>query len=189
MTKRRCKAITSSGTRCKNNAVDGSDYCHIPSHQEEVEEIDYESMNLEELKDHMTEKQKRFADYYIEEANAKLAAVKAGYSEDSAKQIGNENLSKPYLRCYVDKILESKDNDRIASQDEVLEFLTRVMRSEEMDIITGTTKEGVPIKFEAEPNIAERRQAAKLLGKRYSLFKDKVEHSGDVGVKIIDDIE
>ncbi|MDN5462602.1 MAG: terminase small subunit, partial [Lactococcus sp.] len=51
----------------------------------------------------MTEKQKKFCDYFIETGNATKAAIFAGYSEKTAKQIGQQNLTKLYLRSYIDK--------------------------------------------------------------------------------------
>ena len=88
----------------------------------ENNELDYNSL---------TEKQKRFIDYYIETANATESAKRAGYSAKTAKNIGAENLTK--LNTFIQKKLEEKQNSRIASQDEVLEYLTRVMRGEEKD--------------------------------------------------------
>ena len=65
----------------------------------------------------MTEKQKRFCDFYIETGNAKEAAIRAGYSEKTAKQIGQENLTKPDLRAYIDERLAELKNERQAVVD------------------------------------------------------------------------
>lgn len=122
----------------------------------------------------LTEKQKRFIDYYIETANATEAAIRAGYSKKTAKQIGSENLAK--LDCFIKEKLEAKDKDRIASQDEVLEFLTRVIRGEELD------------QFGLDASLRDRLESAKLLGQRYGTFTQKVEHTGSIPVVIDDDI-
>ena len=127
-------------------------------------------MNEEKL----TEKQKRFIDYYIETANATESAKRAGYSEKTADRIGHENLKK--LEKFIQKRLESKDNSRIASQDEVLEYLTRVMRGEEKD------------KFDLDASLQDRTKCAELLGKRYGTFKEKVDVTGNIPVVIQDDI-
>ncbi|AZO96145.1 terminase small subunit [Halocella sp. SP3-1] len=105
----------------------------------------------------LTEKQKAFADEYIISLNATEAAIKAGYSENTAGAIGHENLKKPKIANYIQKQLDSKENKRIASQDEVLEFLTTTMRSQ-------------------EDSRRDRLEAAKLLGKRYAIFTDRIEH-------------
>ena len=122
----------------------------------------------------LTEKQKRFIDYYIETANATEAAIRAGYSKKTAKQIGSENLAK--LDIFIKSKLEAKDKERIASQDEVLEFLTRVIRGEEKD------------QFDLDASLRDRLESAKLLGQRYGTFTQKVEHSGTIPVVIDDDI-
>ena len=133
-------------------------------------------MNNEEVKDYnsLTEKQKRFIDYYIETANATESAKRAGYSEKTAKNIGAENLSK--LNLFIQQKLEEKQNSRIASQDEVLEYLTRVMRGEEKD------------QFDLDASLQDRTKCAELLGKRYGTFKEKVDLAGNVPVVIQDDI-
>ena len=110
-------------------------------------EQDYESL---------TEKQKRFIDYYIETANATDSARKAGYSERTADRIGYENLRK--IEFFIQNRLKEKETSRIAGQDEILEFLTKIVRGN---------------KKEAE--IKDQIKCAELLGKRYGIFKDKVE--------------
>jgi phage terminase small subunit len=139
----------------------------------------------------LTEKQKRFVDYYIELGNATEAARKAGYSERSAKQIGNENLTK--LDFYIQKRLAELEEKRIAKANEVMKYLTAVMRGEEKEEIIVVENIG---DYESRARIInkqvsakERIRAAELLGKRYALFKDNVNLSGEVGVQIIDDIE
>ena len=88
----------------------------------------------------MTAKQQKFADYYIELGNAAEAARKAGYSKRTARSIGQENLTKPDVKEYVSKRLEELANERVADQQEVLEFLTRLMRREESDQVVVTLK-------------------------------------------------
>lgn len=46
----------------------------------------------------MNAKQKRFCDEYLIDCNATQAAIRAGYSPKTAKQIGQENLTKPDLK-------------------------------------------------------------------------------------------
>lgn len=122
----------------------------------------------------LTEKQKRFIDYYIETANATESAKRAGYSEKTAKNIGAENLTK--LNFFIQKKLEEKEEDRIASQDEVLEYLTKVMRGELKD------------QFGLDASLQDRTKCAELLGKRYGTFKEKVDVNGSIPVVIEDDI-
>lgn len=131
---------------------------------------------MENEKDYskLTEKQKRFIDYYIETANATESAKRAGYSEKTAKNIGAENLTK--LNFFIQEKLQEKEDKRIASQDEVLEYLTKVMRGEEKD------------QFGLDASLQDRTKCAELLGKRYGTFKEKVDVNGNIPVVIQDDI-
>lgn len=131
---------------------------------------------MEDEKDYnkLTEKQKRFIDYYIETANATESAKRAGYSEKTAKNIGAENLTK--LNYFIQEKLQQLENNRIASQEEVLQYLTKVMRGEEKD------------QFGLDASLQDRTKCAELLGKRYGTFKEKVDVTGNIPVVIQDDI-
>lgn len=133
-----------------------------------------EDENLKQKYEKLTEKQKRFIDYYIETANATESAKRAGYSEKTAKNIGAENLTK--LNFFIQKRLQEKEANRIASQDEVLQYLTKVMRGEEKD------------QFGLDASLQDRTKCAELLGKRYGTFIDKKDFSGGITVEIVDDV-
>ncbi|WP_314395173.1 terminase small subunit [Leptotrichia shahii] len=141
----------------------------------------------------LTEKQKRFADYYIETGNITEAAVKAGYSKKTARVIGQENLQKPAIKSYIDEKLETMQDERTASAKEVLEFLTKSMRGEldeEVVVVEGTgdgTSEARTVKKQI--GLRDRIKSAELLGKRYRLFTDKVEVDGVVPVMIVGESE
>ena len=129
----------------------------------------------------MTEKQKRFADYYIETGNAEESYRKAGYK--SARGNAHKLLQNTAIATYIDDQLKKKDAERIASQDEVLKFLTTVMRgqiTEQVPIVMEKTFEMV----DKPPSIKDRTKAAELLGKRYQLFTDKVNLDSDMEVNI-----
>lgn len=130
----------------------------------------------DEIKDYnsLTEKQKRFIDYYIETANATESAKRAGYSSKTAKNIGAENLTK--LNYFIQERLQQLEDKRIASQEEVLQYLTKVMRGEEKD------------QFGLDASLQDRTKCAELLGKRYGTFKEKVDVGGSIPVVIQDDI-
>ena len=115
----------------------------------------------------LTIKQKAFADYYIQCGNATEAARMAGYKGKSAKQIATENLSKPAISSYIEERLKSIEDERIAKGDEVLRYLTSVMRGEEKDA------------FGLDASLQDRTKAAELLGKRYRLFTEKLEVKDD----------
>jgi phage terminase small subunit len=130
----------------------------------------------------LTEKQKRFADYYIETGNATESARRAGYSLKTARVIGGENLLKPAIRAYIDEQLAQKDNERIASADEVLQLLTSIARGEiEEDVLKGIGG-GEQVLVKKELDGKDRLKAAELLGKRYGLFVEKLDIKGEVVV-------
>lgn len=131
----------------------------------------------------LTDKQKAFCDYYIITLNASESARRAGYSPKTAECIGSENLQKPYLRAYIDEQLKKKQDKRIATADEVLMFLSSIMRgeiTEQSPLVLGKTFKVL----DKEPSIRDRVRAGELLGKRYALFTEKHELSGHVGLSI-----
>lgn len=127
----------------------------------------------------LTAKQKAFADYYIETGNATEAAIKAGYSKKTAKEVGYENLTKPHLKAYIDERMSEIESKRIAKAEEVLQYLTRVLRGEETEQVVVTENTGDFTSearlIDKELSAKDRIKAAELLGKRYRLFIDKVE--------------
>ena len=125
------------------------------------------------MSDKLTPKQKAFADYYIETGNATEAAIKAGYSKKTARVIGQENLQKPAIKAYIEERMNEKDKERIASQDEILEFLTKVVRGELTEQVPVLVGEGVQKLVEKDISMKDRIKAAELLGKRYFMWNNK----------------
>ena len=69
----------------------------------------------------LTDKQKAFIQEYLIDLNATHAAIRAGYSEDSAKQIGYENLTKPYLQEAIATAMSEREKRTLITQDQVIE--------------------------------------------------------------------
>lgn len=136
----------------------------------------------------MTARQRKFCDEYIVSGNAAQAAVAAGYSEKTAKSIGQRLLTFVDLRAYIDERLEALHSEKTADAREVLEYLTSVLRGEnesETVVVLGTGEgcsEAVTVK--KRPDEKERLKAAELIGKRYGMFSDKVDISGTLPVVI-----
>lgn len=122
----------------------------------------------------LTEKERIFADEYIKTTNATQSAIKAGYAENSASVTGSKMLRKPKVRQYIDDVMEKRSKNTIATADEVLEYLTKVMNGEEKDA------------FGLDASIADRTKAAELLGKRHMLFTDKVKLDAEIEIDISD---
>lgn len=114
----------------------------------------------------LTEKQKRFADYYIELGNATQAAIKAGYAKRSAQQMGAENLLKPVIKTYVDKRLSEIASERIMSAQEAVELLSSIARAEITEQVVVTTMDGAEV-VDKPPDVKTRIIAIKEILKRY----------------------
>ena len=134
----------------------------------------------------LTNKQARFVDEYLIDLNATQAAIRAGYSEKTARQSGAENLSKPVIKKAIEERMAEKKKELIADQDEVLEYLTSVLRgeSESAEIVVELIGGGMSQARIANkaPSEKDRIKAAELLGKRYGLYTDKASVKIDVPV-------
>ena len=127
-------------------------------------------------------KQKRFADEYIISGNAYQSAIEAGYSEAYARADSHKFLENPGIKSYIAERMAEIDKEKIASQEEVLEYLTSVMRGEVTEPLTVLDGDGYQKVIDASPSVATRNKAAELLGKRYRIFTEKqeVELTGQV---------
>lgn len=143
----------------------------------------------------MTAKQQRFCDEYLIDLNATQAAIRAGYSENTARQIAAENLSKPNIKEYIENRMAEKEKELIADQDEVMRYLTAVMRREKTESVVvtlnkevskyipdengtmrkQTVKEEVPQIVKIPAQLRDANKAAELLGKAYGIYTDRVE--------------
>jgi len=143
----------------------------------------------------LTAKQQRFCDEYLIDLNATQAAIRAGYSEKTARQIGQENLTKPSIKEYIENRMAEKEKELIADQDEVMRYLSAVMRREKTESIVvtlnketstyvpdaegkmrkQTIKEEVPQIVKIPAQLRDANKAAELLGKAYGIYTDRVE--------------
>ena len=133
----------------------------------------------------LTPKQKRFADEYIISGNIYQSMVKAGYSENYAKSDGCKILDNPSVKAYIDDRMADFEREAIASQEEVLSYLTSVMRGEQTEQVMVNGGEVIDVAVGAK----DRIKAAELLGKRYGAWTERVDLVGSVGVTIVDDID
>lgn len=118
----------------------------------------------------LTPKQKKFCDYYIETGNASEAARRAGYSEKTARTIGQQNLAKRAIKDHISERMKNQDRERVASADEVIAFYTAVMRGEVKD------------QFGIEASLSDRLKAGENLMRRYDKIApvDKTEENSGV---------
>lgn len=146
----------------------------------------------------MTKKQKRFIEEYLIDLNATQAAIRAGYSPDTAYSIGNENLKKPEIKAYIDKAMAERSKRTGVNADRVVMELAKIAFVNADDVIdfkTATVKEGarpedmaaiqsVKVKtfgedgLEREIKMADKIKTLELLGRHLGMFKDNVKVSG-----------
>ncbi|MGT2964189.1 terminase small subunit [Streptococcus acidominimus] len=136
----------------------------------------------------LTLKQKRFADEYIISGNAYKSAIEAGYSKKYAKARSSELLENVGIKSYIDDRLKKLESEKVATQEEVLSYLTSVMRGEQTEQILRGQGEGVQSIDDIEVGAKDRIKAAELLGKRHRLWTDKVEADVTANVTFVDDI-
>ena len=151
----------------------------------------------------MTKKQKRFVEEYLIDLNATQAAIRAGYSPDTAGSIGAENLKKPEIKSRIDKAMAERSRRTGINQDRVLQELARIGFAKITDVVDPETAEirtdasdddlaciqSIKIKpnefgTEREVKLYDKKSALVDLGKQLGLFKDKVELTGDMDLNI-----
>ncbi len=112
----------------------------------------------------LTPKQQRFVEEYLIDLNATQAAIRAGYSEKTAQEIGSENLSKPMVAKAIAEAQEKLSNKAQVTVEMVVNGLLK----EAQDYADGSTQ-------------SARVSAWAHLGKHLGMFKDKIEHTGPNG--------
>ena len=160
----------------------------------------------------MKKKQKKFVEEYLIDLNATQAAIRAGYSPDTAGSIGSENLKKPEIRVRIEKAMAERSKRTGINQDRIIEELAKIallnpknlINFEEATVKEEATEEDLaaissirvkcfPTKdgegIEREVKMYDKAKALELLGRHLGMFKDKVEVSGlEEEKKKLDDI-
>lgn len=132
----------------------------------------------------LTAKQERFIQEYLVDLNATQAAIRAGYSKKSARQVGTENLSKPSIKSVIDAKLKQIDDEKTADAKEVREFWSRVMRGEEKETVLRYDNEGHQVQEQIDVSMRDRIKASELIGKSFAMFTDKIESNVDMDLNI-----
>ena len=128
----------------------------------------------------LTDKQENFCREYIIDCNASQAAIRAGYSARGVNASSARLLANVSIKQRIAELMAEREDAQIAKADEVLKYLSQVLRGETRDEVLD--KDG----YRHDLKVAERDRlkAAELLGKRYMLFTDKVDMTGGVTVII-----
>lgn len=159
----------------------------------------------------MTDKQRRFCDEYLIDLNATQAAIRAGYSPKSARDIGSENLTKPHIRACIEKAMAEQSKRTGVNADRVVRELARiafvnptdVVNTDKATVLPGAAKDdtaaiasvkvktsnsGTGKSVEREIRFHDKNKALELLGRHLGMFNDKLNVNAEMAVKIVDDI-
>ena len=133
-----------------------------------------ETNKEKEAKKHLNKRQIDFVQEYMKTNNVRQSAIKAGYSPRTASVQGSRLLTNVKVSAYINAINERLESDKIADIEEVMQYLTSVMRGEKKD------------QFDLDPSLSERTKAAGELAKRLDVRARNL--NVECAVTIIDDI-
>lgn len=136
----------------------------------------------------LSEKQRRFADHYIELGSAEPAALKAGYSKAYSRAQAYKLLANVGIKHYIDQKMTELQAAQVADQAEIVRLITGVLRGEVSGTALVGIGKGAQEVEEVLPTVADKLKAAELLGKRYAMWTDKQQVEGTLSVTFIDDI-
>lgn len=158
----------------------------------------------------LTAKQERFVEEYLVDLNATQAAIRAGYSPATAKDIGCENLAKPNVRARIDEAMAELSRRTGVNQERIIRELARVaflnapkvVNAKDATVLEDASEDdtaaiaSIKVKVvqgdfesvEREVKFADKLKALELLGKHFGMFTDNINLTGSMGVQIIDDI-
>ena len=133
-----------------------------------------ETSKEKEAKKHLNKRQIDFVQEYMKTNNINQSAIKAGYSPRTASVQGSRLLTNVKVSAYINAINERLESDKIADIEEVMQYLTSVMRGEKKD------------QFDLDPSLSERTKAASELARRLDVKARNLNI--ECAVNIIDDI-
>ena len=144
----------------------------------------------------LSQKKKRFIEEYLIDLNATQAAIRAGYSPDTANEQGSQNLAKLSVRNEIDKAIAERSKRTGVNADRVVRELAKIAFSKATDIIdfrdgtllpdindddlaviqsvkvkTSTSDTGEST--EREIKLADKLKALELLGRHLGIYTDK----------------
>lgn len=154
----------------------------------------------------MNLQQRRFCDEYLIDLNGTQAAIRAGYSPRSAHSRANKLLRREDVQGYIRKRVVEKESRLIAKQNEVLAYLSGVMRREVKEqalfvrkqkrsywaegedgkMHRESVEEDRPEVIEAPVKLADANRAAELLGRYYTLFSERSADAQEVAPVVIE---
>jgi phage terminase small subunit len=135
----------------------------------------------------LNERQARFVEEYLVDLNATAAAKRAGYSEKTAYSIGQRLLKKVEVQARIEELQKQRSAKVLLDAEWVLNRLKEIsdkcMTAEpvmEFDPVERTMVHNGEYQFDS----SGANRATELIGKHLGMFKDKLDISGDLGIKI-----
>lgn len=139
----------------------------------------------------LSARQQAFVEAYVTDIkhNQTAAAIAAGYKEKTAAQAGSRLMKNEKVAAAIAARIEELHEQNTANANEVVEFLSSVMRGEEVDNWVLRAVDGSEELQKGEPSAKDRLKAAEMLSKYYALFTEavKADDDGKSGVIIIPD--
>ena len=114
----------------------------------------------------LTAKQAAFIDEYLIDLNATQAAIRAGYSEKRASEIGYQLLRKTTVSGVIAERMKEREKKAIITAEEIINGLKAIA-------------------VDAETRNSDKIKAFELLGKHMALFTDKVQHEGKQELEVV----
>ena len=160
----------------------------------------------------LTPKQQRFVEEYLIDLNATQAAIRSGYSEKTARDIGCENLAKPNIAKAIEEAQNKRKEQTQIDAAYVLKRLVEIDQMDVLDIMDDQMKirpvnEWPKVWRQYVVNLEnlelsdgegcfkkikwpDKVKNLELLGRHVSVgaFKDKVEHSGKLEIQSLSDL-
>ncbi len=142
----------------------------------------------------MNERQRKFVDEYILTGNASESARRAGYSAKTAGSIGERLLKNVEVRAALDERIKAASTEKTLTQNQLLEFLSAVVKGEVCDqqLMTRLIGKGCSVieNVEIRASVQNRIRAAELLLKIQGAFKevDQQNNSANLFVETLEKI-
>lgn len=152
----------------------------------------------------MTKKQKRFVEEYLIDLNATQAAIRAGYSPDTANEQGSRLLANVSVSNEINRAMAERSKRTGVNADRVVRELAKIAFVNAADVINAKDAtlrndateddtaaiQSVKVKtfgddgLEREIKMADKLKALELLGKHLGMFKDKLELDADMELNV-----
>lgn len=142
----------------------------------------------------LTAKQEQFCKEYLIDLNGTQAAIRAGYSKDTAKEIASENLTKPNISECIEKLMADRSKRTEITADRVLEEIAKMAFFNVQDVQDDEGKTRPFNEWSRDDlaciqeisqdkfKVSDKKPNLELLGRHLKLFTDKIELGGSLKI-------